>query len=123
MRSMRALATIALLVFLFAACKPKEAALDVIHQTIDEARRKPRVVIDIRSEAETASPAELQLQQGVENRIEREHIGRVVGGGSGPGSMRIIVEVDETVVSIAKLRAILRSAGVMDRSSVKIAER
>ena len=67
-------------------------------------------------------PADLQLQRSIEDRIEREHIGRVVTSGSTPGAMNITVEVDETVKSIDKIRLLLRESGVLNRSSVKIAE-
>jgi len=107
---------------LLAACGRSEHPLDTIHQTIDEARTKPRVQIQIRLDGTDPSPADLQLQRTIEERIEREHIGRVVSSGSTPGAMNITVEVDETVNSIDKIRRLLREAGVLNRSWVKIAE-
>ena len=113
---------ILLAALLLAACGRSEHPLDTVHQTIDEARTKPRVQIQIRLEAIDPSPADLQLQHTIEDRIEREHIGRVVSSGSTPGAMNITVEVDETVKSIDKIRRLLRETGVVNRSSVKIAE-
>jgi len=113
---------ILLAALLLAACGRSEHPLETIHQTIDEARTKPRVQIQIRLEGTDPLPADLQLQRSIEDRIEREHIGRVVNSGSTPGAMNITVEVDETVNSIDKIRRLLRQAGVLNRSLVKIAE-
>jgi len=113
---------IVLAALLLAACGRSEHPLDTVRQTIDEARPKPRVQIQIRLEGIDPSPVDLQLQRTIEDRIEREHIGRVASSGSTPGAMNITVEVDETVNSIDKIRRLLREAGVLNRSSVKIAE-
>jgi len=122
---MRRLFVLALLLLLCAgSCQRKERGspgpIDVIHQTLEAARPRTRVQIDIRCEKEDPSPSELQLQQAIEKRIEQEHVGPVVDDGSGPSYVRIRVDVVETATSIAKLRAILQAAGVMNRSSVKI---
>ena len=104
------------------SCKQKESLGEVIHQTVDEARTRPRVQIDIRTEKQDASPAELQLQQSIEKQIEKEHFARIVDDGSGPGYVRINVEFDKKP-EVEKLRAILQAAGVLDRSTVKIVQR
>ena len=122
---MRRLVVLALLLALCAgSCQRKErestGPLDVIHQTLEAARPSTRVQIDIMCEKENPSPAELQLQQAIEKRIEQEHVGRVVDDGAGPSYVRINVEVNETATSIGKLRAILQAAGVLHRASVKI---
>lgn len=120
---MRALIAVALAATLLSvSCKRKESTglLDVVHQTIDEARTRPQVQIDIRTEKQDPSPAELQLQQAIETRIEKEHVAHVVSDGSGPGYVRINVEVEDKTTAIEKLRAVVRDAGVLDRSSVKI---
>jgi hypothetical protein len=122
---MRRLFVLALLLLLWAgSCQRKEPGspgpLDVIHQTLDAARPHTKVQIDITCEKEDPSPSELQLQQAIEKQIEHEHVGRVVDDGSGPSYVRIQVEVDEAATSIAKLRALLQAAGVLNRASVKI---
>lgn len=124
---MRRLLVLALLLLLcIGSCQRKEngspGVLDVIHQTLAEARPRTRVQIDITCEKENPSPAELQLQQAIEKRIEQEHVMRVVDDGAGPSYVRIIVEVDETATSITKLRSILQAAGVLNRASVKIVQ-
>ena len=122
---MRRLCVLALLLALCGdACQRKErestGPLEVIHETLDAARARTRVQIDITCEKQDPSPYELQLQQAIEKRIEQEHIGRVVDDGAGPSYVRINVEVNETATSIAKLRAILQAAGVLNRATVKI---
>jgi hypothetical protein len=120
----RSVASVLMIFLLVCACRRSEQnALDVVHQAIDDARTKPRVEIQIRlAGSDPPSPADLQLQRAMEDRIEREHIGRVISTGSGPGSMSLEIEVDETVISIGKLRALLHSAGVLNRSTVKIVQ-
>ena len=122
---MRRLCVLALLLALCAgSCQRKErestGPLEVIHETLEAARPRTRVQIDITTEKEDPSPSELQLQQAIEKRIEQEHVGRVVDDGAGPSYVRINVEVNETATSIGKLRAILQAAGVLNRASVKI---
>jgi|SRR5436189_6392518 len=112
---MRRLIVIALLLI---SCKGKP--LEAIHQTIDEARTRTKVQIDIRTEKQDPSPAELQLQQAIEKKIEDEHVAHVVNDGSGPGYVRINVEVDDKATAIDKLRGVVRDAGVLDRATVKI---
>jgi len=122
---MRRLCVLALLLLLCAgSCQRKErestGPLEVIHETLEAARPRTRVQIDITCEKQDPSPSELQLQQAIEKRIEQEHVGRVVDDGAGPSYVRINVEVNETATSIGKLRAILQAAGVLKRASVKI---
>jgi hypothetical protein len=124
---MRRLVVLSLLLPLCAgSCQRKEPGssglLDFIHQTLEQARPRTRVQIDIRCEKVNASASELQLQQSIEKRIEQDHLGRVVDDGAGPWYVRINVEVNETATSIAKLRAILQSAGILNRASVKIVQ-
>jgi len=106
-----------LIAMLVISCKGKP--LDAIHQTIDEARARTKVQIDIVTEKPDPSPAELQLQQAIEKRIEKDHVATVVNDGSGPGYVRINVEIDDKT-AIEKLRGIVRDAGVSDRATVKV---
>jgi hypothetical protein len=118
---MRALIAVAIALSLF-GCRGKESrgVLNAIHQTVDEARARQKIQIDITTEQQDPSPSELQLQQTIEKQIEREHAAHVTDDGSGPGYVRISVEVDDKKTSIEKLRGILRAAGVLNRSTVKI---
>jgi len=119
----KTLAIAAVLLTLCGACQRKEGgALEAIHQTLDETRARQKLEIDIRTEKQDASPAEVELQQKVEKEIEAAHVAHVVNDGSGPGYVRINLEVDEKdkPTSIEKIRDILRTAGVLDRATVKI---
>lgn len=107
------------LALLLAACQGKESVHDVIHQTVDAARSRQKVQIDITTEKQDASPAELALQQKIEKEIEKAHKAQVVDDGSGPGYVRINVEADDNT-AIESVREILRSEGVLQRSTVKI---
>jgi len=102
------------------ACQRKESVLDAIHQTVDAARPKQKVQIDIATEKPDPSPAELALQQKIEKEIEKAHTAHVVDDGSGPGYVRINVEVDDKKTAVENIREILRGDGVLDRSTVKI---
>jgi translation elongation factor EF-1beta len=102
------------------ACQRKESVLDAIHQTVDAARSRQKVQIDITTEKPDASPAELALQQRIEKEIEKAHKAHVVDDGSGPGYVRINVEVDDKTTGVDNIREILRADGVLNRSTVKI---
>lgn len=94
---------------------------EVIKQTIDETRKKPRLNIEIRLEGnDFPTHDELALRRKLESEIERQHIGTVLDAGSGNGSMDFTVEVDETVKSIPRIRAILDGGGVLKRSTIKV---
>lgn len=115
---MRQLIAIGLAAMFIVSCKEKP--LEVIHQTIDEARTRTKVQIEIRTEKQDPSPAELQMQQAIEKRIEKDRAAHVVNDASGPGYVRINVEVDDQATAIEKLRAIVSDAGVSDRATVKV---
>ena len=115
---MKALALAALLCV---ACQ-KNSVLDTIHQTVDEARARQKVQIDITTEKPDASQAEIALQQKIEKEIENAHVAHVTNDGSGPGYVRINVEVDDKATSIGKIREILRSEGALERATVKIVQ-
>ncbi|HEY6843118.1 MAG TPA: hypothetical protein VI391_03045, partial [Thermoanaerobaculia bacterium] len=105
------------LALLAMACQQKESVADAIHQTVDAARARQKVQIDITTEKLDPSPSELALQQKIEKEIEKAHKAHVVDDGSGPGYVRINVEVDDPKVAIDGIREILRGDGVLNRST------
>ena len=113
-------AVVVLMAVLGLACQRKESVVDVIHQTVDAARSRQKVQIDITTEKQDPSPTEVALQQKIEKEIEKAHKAHVVDDGSGPGYLRINVEVDDKTTGIDNIREILRAAGVLDRSTVKV---
>lgn len=112
--------TIILLLLIGCAKNEKPAAVDLIHEIANEIRTKPRIAIDVKLSQEQPTPADLDLQRSIEDRIEREHLGRLVSSGSHAGSLFIIVEVDQTADAMEKLRSLLRSAGVLQQSSFRV---
>ena len=111
---------IILLLLIGCAKSEKPAVVDLIHEVASEMRTKPRIEINLNLPQDQPTPAELDLQRSIEDRIEREHVGRLVGSGTHAGSMFIVVEVEQTADSMEKLRALLRSAGVLQRSSFRV---
>ena len=69
---------------------------------------------------ETGLPSaeELKIRRGVEEAIEREHVGTIIRTQSDIGHMDLTIEVSSTVEAIPRIRAILDSAGVVKRSSI-----
>jgi hypothetical protein len=112
----------AIILLLLIACAKSErpAAVDLIHEVANEVRTKPRIAIDVRLPQEQPTPSDLDLQRSLEDRIEREHIGRLVTSGSHAGSLFIVVEVEKTADAMEKLRTLLRSAGVLKQSSFRV---
>jgi hypothetical protein len=112
----------AIIVLLLIGCAKSErpAAVDLIHEVAREVRTKPRIEIDLKMPQEQPTPADLDLQRSIEDRIEREHLGRLVSSGSHAGSLFIIVEVEQTADAMEKLRSLLRSAGVLQQSSFRV---
>jgi len=93
----------------------------MIKETINEARKKARVNVQIRlASSDFPSSEELALRRKLEADIEREHIGAVLDAGSGSGFMDFTVEVDDTVTSIPKIRALVDRAGLLNRSTIKV---
>jgi hypothetical protein len=90
----------------------KEVASDV--------RDRPRVVVLVRLAAEEPGPDDRRLLKSLEDAVEQQHVGQLVVSGSAAGVMNLTVEVENTAEAITKLRAILRSAGALPRSSFKV---
>ena len=118
----RLIAHVAMIAIVAAAvsCRKSETVLDAVHQTLEQVRPKTRVEVDIVTEKPQPSAAELQLQQAIEKRVEQERIATLINDGSGPGYVRINLQIGDAPDSIARLRALLHEFGVLERSSVKI---
>ena len=110
-----------MILLLLAACsKSEKPAVDLIHDVASEVKTKPRVEVSIRLDHEQPLPADLDLQKSLEDRVERENVGRLVSSGTKPGYIYLTVEVEQTADAIAKLQQMLRSAGVIDRASFRV---
>ena len=109
-----------LALFLLLACGGESR--DVVKRTIDETRTKPRVDVQIRLEKPGfPSQQDVDLQRKLEADVEQQHIGSVVKSESGEGYLQFTVEVDDTTVSIPQIRKLLANAGVLQRTTIKIA--
>jgi hypothetical protein len=94
----------------------------VVKETLGEAREKAVVRIQIRlDKAEMPSAEELELRRKIEEAIEREEIGRIVVADAGVGHIDIHVEVSSTAEGVPRLRDLLETFGVLERSAVSIA--
>lgn len=110
------------LLLLLLACDQKKEAADLVRETIDAARADDRVVIQVRLDrAELPSADDLALRQQLEERIERENVGRVVESKAEVGYYEITVEVKNTADAVPRIRAMLGEAGVLERTQVRVA--
>jgi len=99
----------------------RSSAADVVKQTVDEARNKAKLNVQIRLAGnDFPTRDELALRRKLESDVEHEHIGTVLDAGSGAGYMDFTVEVDETVTTIPKIRTILNRVGLLNRSTIKV---
>ncbi len=99
-------------------------AEQVVKETIAATRDQNVVKIQIRLEkTEMPSAEDLALRRKIEEAIEHEEIGRVVVADAGVGHIDISVEVASTADGVPRLRDLLETFGVLERSTVSIAER
>jgi hypothetical protein len=107
---------LALLVF---GCKGEST--EFVKRTIAETRTKPRVNVQIRLDrAEEPNADELEQRRKLEADIEQQNIGAVLDSQAGTGYIGFTVEVDDTTISIPRIRTLLQNAGVLQRSTIKI---
>ncbi len=117
-----------LCLLLLLACGKSEVTAEdaekVVRETLAEARTKDVVKIQVRLEkSEMPSAQDLELRRKIEEAIEREAIGRIVVADAGVGHIDISVEVSSTADAVPRLRDLLETFGVLDRSTVSIASR
>lgn len=112
--------TWAFLILLACGRSEHSSTVDLVKTIAAESKTKPRVEVSVKLASEQPAPDELALQKTLEDRIEQAHIGRLVSSGSNAGFLIITLEVDNSADAITRLRAILQSAGVVDRASFKV---
>jgi hypothetical protein len=107
-----------ILLFVF-GCKGEST--EFVKRTIAETRTKPRVNVQIRLDrAEEPNADELEQRRKLEADIEQQNIGAVLDSQAGTGYIGFTVEVDDTTISIPRIRTLLQNAGVLQRSTIKI---
>ncbi len=99
-----------------------EDAEKVVRETLDEIRQEKQIVkIQVRLEkTELPSAEELELRRRIEEAIEKEGIGRVTVADAGVGHIDVSVEVDSTVEAVPRIRDLLETFGVLERSTVAV---
>ncbi len=96
----------------------------VVKETIGAARDQQIVKIQIRLEkTEMPSAEDLALRRKIEEAIEHDEIGRIVVADGGVGHIDISVEVASTAEGVPRLRDLLETFGVLERSTVSIASK
>lgn len=108
------------------ACGKSEVTADdaakVVRETLTEIREKSVVKIQVRLEkTEMPSAEDLQLRKQIEEAIEKEGIGRIKVADAGVGRFEIQVEVDSTAEAMPRIRDLLESFEVLERSTVSVA--
>lgn len=112
---------LAIVLLLSVACaKGEKPAVDLVRDVAANVQTKPRVEVAIKLPQDEATAADVQLQRTIEDHIERQNVGRLVGSGTRPGALFITVEVEQTADAIEKLRNLLRAEGVLDRASFRV---
>jgi len=114
------------LLVLLTACGRDEVTADdaakVVRETLTEMRDKSIVKIQVRTEkTEMPSAEELQLRKQIEETIEKEGIGRIKLADAGVGHFDIQVEVDSTAEAMPRIRDLLESFALLERSTVSVA--
>ena len=112
----------AAILLLCIACGKNESssAVDLVKTIATESRTRPRVEVSVKLNGEQPAPDEIVLQKTIEDRIEQAQIGRLVSSGTNAGFINVTVEVANSADGIAKLRSILQTSGVLNRSSFKV---
>lgn len=118
---------VVLLVLLTACGKSEVTAEDAekaVRETLSAVQEKDTVKIQVRLEkTEMPTAEELELRRKIEEAIEKEGIGRVTVADAGVGHIDINVEVDSTADGVPRIRDLLETFGVLERSTVSVASR
>lgn len=112
----------AILLLCFGCGAPETSeVLEVVKETVDAARPKERIVIQVRLEQSAMPSAEdLAVRQRIEEQIGEGRAGRVVSSGGGVGYFDITVEVESTADAIPKVEALLRENRLQERTTIRI---
>lgn len=116
-----------LLLLLLAACGETgvtaEDAEKVVKETLSEVREKETVRIQVRlDKTEMPSEQDLELRRKIEEAIDKEGIGNLKVADAGVGYIEINVEVDSTAESVPRIRDLLETFGLLERSTVRIVQ-
>ena len=118
---------LAVLLLLLTACGKtevtREDAEKVVRETFSEIREKETVQVQVRlDKSEMPSEPDLELRRKIEEAIDKEGIGRLKVADAGVGYLEINVEVDSTAEAVPRIRDLLETFGVLERSTVRIVQ-
>ncbi|HEX7831767.1 MAG TPA: hypothetical protein VF787_19080 [Thermoanaerobaculia bacterium] len=115
---------ISLLVLGVVACGKGESAAEikeVAKETLAAVRATEVVRVQVRLEKpEPPTPAQLETRKQIEERIQQENVGTIVQTSTDVGHYDFTVEVASTNDALPRVRAILRDAGVLEQSTVRV---
>lgn len=119
---------VVLLMLLLAACGKSEVTAEdaekAVRETLSAVQEKDTVKIQVRLEkTQLPTAEELELRRRIEEAIEKEGIGRITVADAGVGHIDISVEVDSTADAVPRIRDLLETFGVLERSTVSVASR
>lgn len=96
-------------------------AAAVVRETLAAARPKQRVRVRVRLErAELPAAEDLQLRNTLEEQIDAQRLGTIVSRGEGVGWFDVELDVDSSADAVPRVRAILESMELLEKSSVEI---
>ena len=104
---------LALLTLALIACEQRSEITSAIKQTVAETRTKPQVIVVLQLDDD-------EVRKTIERRIEEQHIGTIKSEAAGVGHLDFIVEVDSTVDAIPRIREVVRKAGVLQKTTIRI---
>jgi hypothetical protein len=119
---------IAAFLFLFlAACGRSEVTAEdaekVLRETLSAVKQKEVVRIVVRLEkTEMPSAEELELRRKIEEAIDKEGVGQLKVADAGVGYFEINVEVESSAEAVPRIRDLLETFGVLERSTVRIVQ-
>jgi len=96
-------------------------AAAVVKETLAAARPKERVRVRVhleRSELPTAE--DLKLRDTLEEQLDAQRLGAIVNRGAGVGWFDVELDVDSTADAVPRIRAILESMELHEKSTVEI---
>jgi hypothetical protein len=99
---------------------PSADSHDVIKETVSEVR-DAHLRVQLRlPDAGPPSASDLTRRRTLEEKIEHDRIGTIVDESTGAGYVDFTVQVPSSVTAIPKISAIVREAGLTDRTVVTV---
>ena len=121
------LATILLMLAAVVSCGGEQAstatsdAAAALKETMAAARSKQRVRIRVRLErSELPTAEDLKLRDALEEQLDAQRLGTIVSRGAGTGWFDVELDVESTADAVPRIRAILESMELHEKSTVEI---